>query len=246
MRLILTLEYDGSQFHGWQIQPGLRTIQGTVEKALAEMMGASVRAKASGRTDAGVHALGQVMHCDVSRGIPPENVMMGLNSLLPPDVRVIKCREAPEEFHAQYSATGKHYRYDILNRSQPTALLRDRVWHVRRPLDDEAMKIGASYLIGKKDFAAFKSAGDEGTTVRDLRRIDVVREQDILTLTFEADGFLKHMVRNLTGALVEVGLGRLNPEDVRGILDSRSRKNSPRKAPPQGLTLVKVFYLMTS
>jgi len=242
MRLILTLEYDGSQFHGWQIQPGLRTIQATVEEALEKMMGASVRAKASGRTDAGVHALGQVMHCDVTREIPPENVMMGLNSLLPPDVRVMNCRKAPEGFHAQYSAAGKLYRYNILNRFQPTALLRDRVWHVRRPLDDEAMRIGASFLIGKRDFAAFKSAGDEGTTVRDLRRIDVVRERDTLTLTFEADGFLKHMVRNITGALVEVGLGRLTPEDVRDVLDSRSRENSPRKAPPQGLTLVEVFY----
>ncbi|TNF45995.1 tRNA pseudouridine(38-40) synthase TruA [bacterium] len=242
MRLILTLEYDGSQFHGWQIQPGLRTIQRTVEEALGEMMGASVRAKASGRTDAGVHALGQVMHCDVTREIPPENVMKGLNSLLPPDVKVVKCRKASEGFHAQYSATGKLYRYKILNRSQPTALHRDRVWHIRRPLDDKTMKIGASYLVGKKDFAAFKSAGDEGTTIRDLRRIDIVREQDTLTLIFEADGFLKHMVRNITGALVEVGLGRLTPDDVRDVLDSRSRDNSPKKAPPQGLTLVEVFY----
>lgn len=242
MRLVLTLEYDGSQFHGWQIQPGLRTVQSTVEEALTEMMGASVRAKASGRTDAGVHALGQVMHCDVTREIPPENVMMGLNSLLPPDVRVMECREALVEFHAQYSAMGKLYRYEILNRFQPTALFRDRVWYIRRPLDDEAMRSGSSYLIGRKDFAAFKSAGDDGTTTRDLRRVDIVREKDNLTLTFEADGFLKHMVRNLTGALVEVGLGRLTPEDIRDILESRSRENSPRKAPPQGLTLVEVFY----
>jgi tRNA pseudouridine38-40 synthase len=242
MRLVLTLEYDGSQFHGWQIQPGLRTVQSTVEEALTEMMGASVRAKASGRTDAGVHALGQVMHCDVTRDIPPENVMMGLNSLLPPDVRVMECREALGEFHAQYSAMGKLYRYEILNRFQPTALFRDRVWHIRRPLDEEAIRSGSSYLIGRKDFAAFKSAGDDGTTTRDLRRVDIVREKDNLTLTFEADGFLKHMVRNLTGALVEVGLGRLTPEDIRDILESRSRENSPRKAPPQGLTLVEVFY----
>lgn len=242
MRLVLTLEYDGTGFHGWQIQPGLRTVQSTLEEALAEMMGGPVRARASGRTDAGVHALGQVMHCEAIRDIPPENVMMGLNSLLPPDVRVVNCRQAPDGFHAQYSAVGKLYRYDILNRYEPTALLRDRVWHIRRPLDAEAMRSGAAFLLGKRDFAAFKSAGDEGTTVRDLRRLDIVRERDKLILTFEADGFLKHMVRNLTGSLVDVGLGRLASEDIRAMLQSRSREGTPRKAPPQGLTLVEVFY----
>jgi len=242
MRLALILEYDGSQFHGWQIQPGLRTVQSVVEEALAEMMGEPVRARASGRTDAGVHALGQVMHCDVARDIPPRNVMMGLNSLLPPDVRIMECRAASDDFHAQYHAVGKLYRYEILNRFQPTALSRDRVWHIRQPLDDEAMRLGCSFLIGKRDFASFKSAGDDGTTIRDLRRLDIVRDQDKLTLTFEADGFLKHMVRNLTGALVEVGLGRLAPDDIKVILESHSRSSTPRKAPPQGLTLVEVFY----
>ncbi|UCF31802.1 MAG: tRNA pseudouridine(38-40) synthase TruA [bacterium] len=242
MRLILTLEYDGTSFHGWQVQPGLRTVQGVLESALERMMGESVRIHGSGRTDAGVHALGQVAHFDSPRDIPPRSVAMGLNTLLPRDVRAKGCLEAPEGFHARFSATGKRYRYTILNRSAPTALLRNAVWHIRAPLDVPAMREGASHLLGRKDFAAFRSSGDEGTTVRNVRILTIEREFDLLVLSFEADGFLKHMVRNITGALVEVGRGRLGQRKIEDILRSQSRQNAPKKAPPQGLTLVGVSY----
>jgi len=241
-RLVLTIEYDGTFFHGWQVQPGLRTVQRDMENALTCMMGQTIRVSASGRTDAGVHALAQVAHCDVPKRIPPENVALGLNSLLPGDVRVVDCRWAPEGFHSRFSATGKRYRYLILNRRKPTALLRNRVWNVRHPLDLESMRAGAFHLIGEKDFFAFRSSGDPGTTVREMREISIEQNEDIVTIFFEANGFLKHMVRNITGALVEVGKGRMSPGDLKKLLDAGSRLNAPRKAPAQGLTLMEVYY----
>jgi tRNA pseudouridine38-40 synthase len=236
------LEYDGSGFSGWQIQPGARTVQGVLQDALTLMMGTMTTIVGSGRTDAGVHALGQVAHADVARDIPPRNIMMGLNSSLPRDVRVIDCSLADRDFHAQRSALGKLYRYVILNRAAPTALDRNRVWHIRQALDHKAMTAAARVLIGENDFAAFKSAGDDTTTVRHLRTLQIEREKDRLTLYFEASGFLKHMVRNVTGALVEVGLGKMTIDDLERHLRSRSRENAPPKAAPQGLTLMKVYY----
>lgn len=241
-RIKLTLEYDGTDFSGWQVQPDERTVQGVLQDSLSSMMGSEIKVIGSGRTDAGVHALRQVAHAEVTRDIPAVNVMMGLNSSLDKDVRVLHCEDTSESFHAQRSATGKTYRYIILNVSQPTALDRYRVWHIREPLDLKAMVEGAAHLVGEHDFAAFKSAGDETTTIRNLRELDIKREGDHIVLTFEANGFLKHMVRNLTGALVEVGQGKLASEDMRRLLDARSRENAPKKAPPQGLTLVQVTY----
>jgi tRNA pseudouridine38-40 synthase len=241
-RIKLTLEYDGTDFSGWQVQPDQRTVQGELQASLSKMMGSQINVIGSGRTDAGVHALQQVAHADVTRDIPSVNILMGLNSALPRDVRVLECEEAPETFHAQRSATGKTYRYLILNGSQATALDRYRVWQIRQPLDLESMLQGAAHLVGEHDFEAFKSAGEETSTVRNLRQLDIKRKGDHIVLTFEANGFLKHMVRNLTGALVEVGLGKLVPEDMQRLLAARSRENAPKKAPPQGLTLVQVTY----
>lgn len=241
-RIKLTLEYDGTGFSGWQVQPDERTVQGVLQECLSEMMGSRIRVVGSGRTDAGVHALRQVAHADVTRDIPASNIMMGLNSALPKDVRVLECVDTKETFHAQRSARGKTYRYTVLNGIRPTALDRHRVWHVRQPLDIDAMKKGAEHLLGKHDFTAFKSAGDDTSTVRELRQLDITREADHVVLTFEANGFLKHMVRNLTGALVEVGLGKLEPDDIKRLLEARSRVNAPKKAPSQGLVLVQVHY----
>ena len=241
-RIKLTLEYDGTEFSGWQVQPDQRTVQGELQESLSNMMGSQIKVIGSGRTDAGVHATEQVAHADVTRDIPAVNIMMGLNSSLEKDVRVLNCEDTAQEFHAQRSATGKTYRYIILNGSRPTALDRNRVWYIRQPLDLEAMVEGAAHLIGEKDFAAFKSAGDETTTVRNLRKVDIKMEGEHIVLLFEANGFLKHMVRNLTGALVEVGQGKLVPDDIRRLLLGRSRENAPKKAPPQGLTLMQVTY----
>ncbi|MCJ7499616.1 tRNA pseudouridine(38-40) synthase TruA [bacterium] len=241
-RIKLTLEYDGTDFSGWQVQPDQRTVQGVLQECLSNMMGSQIKVIGSGRTDAGVHAVEQVAHADVTRDIPAANIMMGLNSSLEKDVRVLNCEDTAQEFHAQRSATGKTYRYIILNGSRPTALDRNRVWYIRQPLDLEAMVKGAAHLIGEQDFAAFKSAGDETTTVRNLRKVDIQMEGEHIILFFEANGFLKHMVRNLTGALVEVGQGKLVHDDIRRLLLGRSRENAPKKAPPQGLTLIQVTY----
>ncbi len=241
-RIKLTLEYDGTDFSGWQVQPDQRTIQGVLQESLGSMMGSEIKVIGSGRTDAGVHALQQVAHANVTKDIPAVNIMMGLNSALPKDVRVLKCEDTAETFHAQRSATGKTYRYTILNVSWPTALDRYRVWHIPQPLDLEGMLEGADHLVGTHDFAAFKSTGDETTTVRDLRELDIKREGDHIVLSFEANGFLKHMVRNLTGALVEVGQGKMTSDDIKRLLDAGSRERAPKKAPPQGLTLVQVTY----
>jgi tRNA pseudouridine38-40 synthase len=241
-RIKLLLEYDGTDFSGWQVQPEMRTVQGELQDALSRMMDAPVKVVGSGRTDAGVHALGQVAHAEVPKDIPSTNITMGLNSSLPRDVRVLDCEDVPAAFHAQRSARGKLYRYVILNSTHPTALDRDRVWHIRQPLDLEGMDSGASFLRGKHDFASFKSAGEDTTTIRDLRRLDIVKEGEQIALLFEANGFLKHMVRNITGALVQVGLGRMQADEVKNVLDSLSRDNSPPKAPPQGLKLVEVYY----
>jgi len=241
-RLILVVEYDGSAFHGWQLQPGLATVQGALEEGVGRMMEEPVRVVGSGRTDAGVSALAQVAHADVPKEIPPEHVMMGLNTMLPPEVRVLACLWAPPSFHARFSATGKRYRYRILNRPQPTALWRTRAWWVRRPLDADAMREGAAHLLGTHDFTAFRSTGDEGNSVRTLTTLSLEREGDLLTLWFEGDGFLKHMVRNITGALVEAGLGRFPPRHVKTLLEERSRLAAPRAVPAAGLCLVRVHY----
>lgn len=241
-RIKLTLEYDGTAYSGWQVQPDQRTVQGVLQGCLGNMMGSPVKVIGSGRTDAGVHALEQVAHADVPRDIPPENIMLGLNSALPRDVRVVRCEDVPDTFHAQRSATGKTYRYTILNVTRPTALDRYRVWHIRQSLDLASMQKGGSHLLGEHDFKAFKSAGDETGTVRNLRKLNIERVGDYVILTFEANGFLKHMVRNMTGALAEVGSGRMTSDDIARLLASRSRVNAPKKAPPQGLMLMQVTY----
>lgn len=242
-RLLLVVEYDGVAFHGWQVQPGgLPTVQEALEKALERMMGEPVRVIGSGRTDAGVHAEAQVAHADVPRAIPPDKVMLGLNTMLPREVRVLGSAWAPEGFHARFSATGKLYRYRILDRPAPTALWRDRVWHQRRPLDEGAMRAGAAFLLGEHDFTAFRSAGEEGSAVRELTTLSLEREEDLLTLWFGGNGFLKHMVRNITGALVEVGLGKRPPVWMGELLERMDRLHAPRAAPPQGLALVRVHY----
>jgi len=242
MRLFFKIEYDGTQFHGWQIQPDVRTVQGDMEDAVGQMMGAPVRVIGSGRTDAGVHAMAQVAHCDVEKDIPFFNIRMGLNSILQDDVRVLECSEAPKGFHAQFSAKGKMYRYRVLNRENPTALDRHRVWHLRHPLDLDTMEEAAEHLRGKHDFTSFKSAGDNRSSVRDLRKIVIEKNGDLITMDFEANGFLKYMVRNIVGALTWVGAGRMTPGELKDFLELKRRMDAPKKAPPQGLTLKCVYY----
>lgn len=243
----LILEYDGTNYHGWQSQaaPGLDipTIQDTLERALKTLSGEDVKTYSSGRTDAGVHALGHVANFGTTSGIPPKAWAPALNHLLPPDIRVLESREVPQDFHSRYSALAKTYRYRILNRRAPTALYRHHAWHVNLPLNVARMRRAVAFLVGKHDFSAFRGAGCSAKTpVRTMKSALIRKTGEFIDISLEADAFLQYMVRNITGTLVEVGLGRFTPEDVQRMLASRDRTLSGRTAPPQGLYLIEVSY----
>ena len=241
----LILEYDGTNYHGWQSQAGSDkpTIQETLEQAIRMITGEETKVSSSGRTDAGVHALGHVANFATAKIMPIEAWTPALNHLLPPDIRVQGSEEVGQDFHARYSASGKTYKYVILNRRAPSALQRNRVWHVERGLNANAMRRGAAFLAGKHDFSAFRGSGcGAKTTVRTIAALSVRKTGEIIEILIEADAFLMHMARNIVGTLVEVGLGRFTAEDVKRMLDSKDRTMAGRTAPPQGLYLVEVYY----
>ncbi len=241
----LTIEYDGTNYHGWQSQAGSGrpTIQDALEDAIKSLTHEEMKTHSSGRTDAGVHALGQVANFKTSNSIPPAAWAPALNHLLPPDIRVLASEEVSPDFHSRYSALGKTYKYRILNRRSPTALYRNYAWHVNVRLNIARMRKAAVFFIGKHDFSAFRGSGCSAKTpVRTIKSAAVKKVGDVVELSFEADAFLQYMVRNITGTLVEVGLGRFSPDCVKQILESRDRKQAGRTAPPQGLYLVSVTY----
>ncbi len=241
----LILEYDGTNYHGWQSQIGscLPTIQDILEQSLKTFTGEAIKTVSSGRTDAGVHALGHVANFTTTKNMPAEAWAPALNHLLPQDIRIQSSEEMPEDFHARFSASGKTYKYDILNRHSPSALYRNRAWHIDRKLNLSAMRRGAAVLIGKHDFSAFRGAGcGAKTPVRTIASVSIRRRGEIVEILLEADAFLMHMARNIVGTLVEAGLGRVKTEEVKQILASRDRKKASRTAPPHGLYLVEVYY----
>ncbi len=241
----LTLEYEGTNYHGWQTQAGTgnATIQETLERAIKILAKEECKTVSSGRTDAGVHALGHVASFLTSSSMPAEAWAPALNYLLPEDIRVLSSGEEPHDFHARYSAVSKIYKYRILNRRTPSALYRHYAWHVNLRLNVTNMKQAASCLVGRHDFSAFRAAGCSAKTpVRTLTRVDIKKSGEFIELSLEADSFLQYMVRNITGTLVEVGLGRFSPGDVKRMLKSRDRTAAGRTAPPQGLYLVSVCY----
>lgn len=242
-RVLLVVQYDGTEYHGFQRQPELPTIQEQLERAASRVLGHDVAIIGAGRTDAGVHAIGQTATFDTDRPIPIERVAGALNAALPSDISVVSAVEAPLEFHPRFDAAGKLYGYRILNRGLPSPFIGRYAWHVPEPLDVTAMRAAAGELLGRHDFAAFSSAGSSvQDTVRTLVRLDVQPEGELLELRAEADGFLYMMVRRLVGALVEVGLGRLSVARLVGILECGDRTQAPWIAPPQGLSLLKVIY----
>ncbi|RMF89714.1 MAG: tRNA pseudouridine(38-40) synthase TruA [Nitrospinota bacterium] len=239
----MTLEYDGTAYHGWQIQQEQPTIQQVVEEALSTILNTPTRVFASGRTDAGVHALAQVAHFRTESPIPLPSLLRGVNSLLPPDIAVKEMVEVPDDFHARYSARGKIYKYQILTGPLPSAFLHRYAWHIPRPLDLSAMEKAARLLEGTHDFTSFRGRKCMAPSpVRTISRIWFSSSPPLLTIFFQANAFLKHMVRNLVGTLVEVGLGKRAPTDIPRILAGRDRRLAGRTAPPQGLFLVKVLY----
>lgn len=243
----LVLAYDGTDYVGWQRQPNGVSIQALVEDAIAPIEGRPVTVIGAGRTDAGVHALAQVASVALESAIDPASLVRALNATLPAGVRVRAADEAPPDFHARFAARSKAYRYYIRNAAWVSPFERRYVWHVSRALDDRAMARAGASLVGHHDFAAFRAAGSEvATSARTIHELDVTRIDDpdgaLLTIDVEADGFLRHMARAIAGTLVDVGLGRRDPEDVRRVLESRDRGQAGATAPAHGLFLVRVNY----
>jgi tRNA pseudouridine38-40 synthase len=241
--LKLVLEYDGFDYCGWQVQPAVPTIQGVLERALDKILGEHIRVDSAGRTDAKVHALGQVASFRCLSQIPAGALQRALNSTLPKDVAVREVQETPADFHARFSARGKVYTYRILNRPVRSPLRLRYVWYVPQALDVEAMRLAGAALQGTHDFSAFQGSGSEvHTTERTLTEVSLSHDGDEVVLQCAADGFLRHMVRNIVGTLVEVGHGARSPADVERILKGRDRRLAGVTAPPQGLYLLEVLY----
>jgi tRNA pseudouridine38-40 synthase len=242
--LKLTLSYDGTRLVGWQRQAEGESVQGVLEDALARFEGGPVTVHGAGRTDAGVHALGQVASVEVAFTHDVATLARALNAQLPEDVRVLSVEEAAEGFHARFSARSKAYRYCIRNGAVATPFERAYVWHVPQPLDVDAMRQAASRLLGRHDFSTFRSIGTEvPDAVRTLHTSDVVGDAgSLLTYEVSGDGFLRHMVRAIVGTLVEVGRGWRAPSQMDALLQARDRARAGATAPPHGLFLVRVDY----
>jgi tRNA pseudouridine38-40 synthase len=238
-----TVEYDGTDFCGFQWQKETRTVQGELEAAIARLTGQSVRVMGAGRTDAGVHALGQVVSFGVETRIPAERMGLAMNGVLPIDLSVRKVEEVDAAFSARFSASSRLYAYLMLNRNMPSALLRRYSKFCSEPLDVGAMQAGAQLLLGEQDFAAFTNEmRPEETTWRHVMRCQVGRYRDFVLARIEANAFLRGMVRTAVGTLMEIGSGKRAPDEIRTILDSRDRRLAGPSAPPQGLCLLKVRY----
>jgi len=240
----LIIEYDGSRYHGWQRQKNEPSIQGEIENALERMTAQRVTVIGSGRTDAGVHAEGQVANFKCDTRLKPEAVMNGLNSLLAEDIKIKVCEQVDASFHARYDAKSKVYRYRILNRPTPAAIGRQYQWFIGRALDREAMQKAIAHIIGRHDFKAFEGSGSpRQSSTRQVYSADLfAHEGGLLIFHVEADGFLRYMVRNIVGTLVDVGLQKRTPHDFKQILDSKDRAQASATAPAQGLTLIRVNY----
>ena len=240
----LVVEYDGSQLHGWQRQHGVPTVQEHLELALGKLLTHEVQVTGASRTDAGVHARGQVASFRTERPIPVHGVRRGLNSLLPPDIAIRDATEVPEDFHPRFSATGKHYCYTILQRAERSPRLRDRAWHHPDPLSVSAMHDAARALIGEHDFAAFRAAGCTAKTT--MRRVDSITltrlHPHLLEVDIRGNAFLRQMVRIIVGTLTEIGTGRRPVSQMAEILASRDRTKAGITAPAQGLELMEVRY----
>ena len=231
MRHRLVLEYDGTNFHGWQVQPGgVRTVAGELIKALAQVTGESPRLVAAGRTDSGAHSLGQTVNFELSGEVSPPRLLHALNAVLPEDVAVVASDEAPEGFHARFSARRRTYRYLVENREPRAALLRNHAWHVPQPLDVGAMRAAAEQLQGRRDLALFGTdPAGRNNTVRNLEMVRIRRVGEVLAIDVRADAFLYGMVRRIVGFLVDVGSGR-------------TPKPRPAVAPARGLYQLSVEY----
>ena len=243
-RYRLLIEYDGRPFHGFQAQAELPSVQGSLERAVKKFCGEDLRVSAAGRTDTGVHATGQVVHIDLAKDWPAETVRNALNFHLMPDpVSVLSAEVAEGDWHSRFSATGRRYRYRILNRISPPALDQGRVWHVKKPLDAAAMHAAAQVLVGHHDFTTFRDLGCQAKSP--MKTLDVARvrrEGEEVVLEFASRSFLHRQVRSMTGSLAEVGAGRWTKADLAAALEARDRRACGPVAPAEGLYLTGVSY----
>lgn len=240
----LIIEYDGSAYHGWQRQAGDTTIQEEIEKALGRMTRQKITLIGSGRTDAGVHARGQTANFTCDTRISPQEFQKGLNSMLGGGIVIRNCIIASESFHSRYDVTTKTYRYRIRNHPLPQAMGRQYQWHIRAPLDIDAMQVASDHLLGSHDFKTFEGAGSPRQhSVREILRAEWQREtHHRLAFFIAANGFLRFMVRNIVGTLVEVGQGRRSPDEIPALIAAKERRLAGPTAPPQGLCLMNVLY----
>ena len=253
---LLTIEYDGSGFSGWQRQPDVRTAQGELESVLSHVMGKPIQVNGTSRTDAGVHALGQQASFSGEFGIPTDRIQTAVNNLLAGkgggygklgrvgDMRIVKVEEKPAEFHARFDSLGKRYRYIIGNGPDVDIFRRNYAYQITDPLDEAAMQEAALYIMGTHDFACFQASGgnERETTVRTIYSLTVKRQGNDVVLEVTGDGFLYNMVRIITGTLVEVGLGKRKAEELAAVIESCDRRKAGHTAPAEGLYLVEVFY----
>jgi tRNA pseudouridine38-40 synthase len=240
----ILIEYDGTGYHGWQRQKKNRTIQQEIEQAISTMTVSPITLYGSGRTDAGVHAFGQVANFLCETDLAPEGFLKGLNSLLPDDIVIRDCRLVDRSFHARYDVKSKIYHYQLLNRNMPRAIGRQYAWFIRRKLDTAAMRSTIPHIMGSRDFKSFEGTGSpRAHTTRTIRAAELKEHKDgLLIFQIEADGFLRYMVRNIVGTLVDVGLGKITSAGFNDILKSKDRSNASATAPAHGLFLMEVKY----
>lgn len=239
----LIVEYDGTNYCGWQRQKNGKTIQETIENAIVEVTGEDVKLIGSSRTDAGVHAKMYVCNFSTSSTIPPDKIGIVINHKLPEDIVILKSEEVDSTFHSRYSSKGKMYSYTILNRNERAAIGRNYAYQYGRNIDIEAMKKAAVYFLGKHDFSAFKSTGSSvKDNIRTITEVRVEKDGDYIKIYVSGDGFLYNMVRIMVGTLLEVGEKKVNPEYVREIIESKDRKKAGKVVPAKGLCLEKVFF----
>ena len=251
--ILLTIEYDGSEFCGWQIQPNVRTAQGELEKVLSKLCNEQISVNGTSRTDAGVHALGQRASFRGDFGIPTERIALAANNLLSGgmnalnrvgDIRIVRAEEVPWDFHARFNAKGKMYRYVIRNTDEVDIFRRNYCYQIRELLDLEPMKKAAKDILGTHDFQCFQAAGGQKreTTVRTVYSLDISKDGDNIQIDIKGDGFLYNMVRIIVGTLVEVGEKKISPEEIKKIIESKDRQNAGHTAPAAGLYLMEVYY----
>lgn len=242
-RFRLKIEYDGTAYGGWQRQKNAMTVQEKIENALFELTGEKIGITGASRTDSGVHALGQVAHFDSETKIPPEKLFLALNTHLPPDIRIAASEIAQEDFHARFMAKGKYYTYRIYNDNHNSAIMRNYSMYVPHKLDLSAMQEGANVFVGTHDFKSVMAAGSSAkTTVRTIYSFDVSKEGNLIALDVKGNGFLYNMVRIMAGTLINVGQGKMSPNDIKNALETGERTLMGFTAEPQGLTLNEVYY----